>query len=109
MVDRRVYIAGPYTLGDIAVNVATAMHIGSELMDAGYSVYVPHLSHFMHMLNPKKYERWLEHDIVWLSLCNIVLRLEGESKGADKEVLEAKRLGIPVYYSLHALLTWPPS
>lgn len=35
-----------------------------------------------------------------LHKCDAVLRIEGESKGADKDVEIAKELGIPVYYSL---------
>ncbi|GAG05287.1 unnamed protein product, partial [marine sediment metagenome] len=33
----------------------------------------------------------------WLEVCDCVLRLPGESAGADLEVERAKELGIPVY------------
>lgn len=36
-------------------------------------------------------ERLLEH-------CDAVLRLPGESKGADQDVAIAQRRGLPVYY-----------
>lgn len=32
--------------------------------------------------------------------CDAILRLEGESKGADNDVRLAKQRGIPVYYSM---------
>ncbi|MFN8376939.1 MAG: DUF4406 domain-containing protein [Anaerolineae bacterium] len=32
--------------------------------------------------------------------CDAILRLEGESKGADNDVKLAKERGIPVYYSI---------
>jgi hypothetical protein len=35
-----------------------------------------------------------------LEKCDAVLRLEGNSKGADNDVRIAKEMGLPVYYSL---------
>ena len=35
-----------------------------------------------------------------IQLCHAVLRLEGESKGADNDVRLAYERGIPVYYRL---------
>ena len=35
-----------------------------------------------------------------LALCDAVLRLPGDSKGADNDVRIARELGIPVYYRL---------
>tara|TARA_R110000868_G_scaffold124959_4_gene330130 strand:- start:64351 stop:64710 length:360 start_codon:yes stop_codon:yes gene_type:complete len=35
-----------------------------------------------------------------LSKCDAILRIEGESKGADQDVKIAKELGLKVYYSL---------
>ena len=35
-----------------------------------------------------------------LTKCDAVLRISGESKGADKDVEIAKRLGLAVYYAL---------
>ena len=43
------------------------------------------------------YERWLEYDMEWLTACDALVRLPGESKGADREVARAKELGIEVY------------
>lgn len=50
------------------------------------------------------YEAYLESDFAWIAVCAALLRLPGESKGADMEVAEAKRLGIPVFDSIKALL-----
>lgn len=41
-----------------------------------------------------------------LSKCDAVLRLEGESKGADEDVRIAKQLGLQVYYRLEDI---PPA
>lgn len=99
----RVYIAGPYTKGDVAQNVAEACKAADRLMNHGFSPYVPHLTHFQHMLFPRSYNEWIEHDLVWLRQCNVLLRLPGESPGADLEVQTAKELGIPVIYDIRDL------
>lgn len=93
----RVYIAGPYTKGDVALNVRAALQAASDLRDAGYAPYVPHLTHFWHMLFPRSYESWLDQDNQYLPVCEALVRLPGESSGADKEVALARSLGIPVY------------
>ncbi len=99
-----IYVAGPYTLGDVAVNVRNAMMAGIDLMNMGFTPFVPHLSHWMHLLQPKPYEEWMAYDSEWLRKCDAVLRLPGESKGADYECTAAAFLGIPVYFSMSELL-----
>ena len=96
----RVYIAGPYSGGDVAVNVFRAMQAWNALYDAGYAPFLPHLTHFIHIFAPRHYEEWLRYDLQWLPLCDVVVRLDGESKGADREEKEAGRLGIPVVHGL---------
>ena len=44
---------------------------------------------------------WYAKDIRWLLECNAILRLPGESKGADAEVEIARQRGMPVFYSVH--------
>jgi len=99
----RIYIASPYTIGDTDLNVRRQLEVADELMNLGYTPYVPLLSHFQHLVFPRSYKDWLEHDIEWLKVCDCVLRLKGKSKGADKEVRTAKELKIPVYYSIKEL------
>ena len=100
----RVYVAGPYTKGDTALNVRRAIGVGDELMDAGHFPFVPHLSHFQHMLCPRPYEDWMANDLVWLPQCEALVRLRGESPGADREVKMANDLKIPVYGSVAEFL-----
>lgn len=101
---KRVYIAGPYTKGDVAVNVRNAILAASDLADRGFAPYVPHLTHFWHIVSPRPYEEWLRLDLEFLPICDAVLRLPGKSSGADAEVDEALRLSIPVYNSISALI-----
>ncbi len=99
----KVYIAGPYSKGDVAINVRNAFEIANKLADLGYAPFVPHSTHFWHMLFPRPYEFWLELDNQFLPTCNAVLRIPGESSGADKEVELANTLSIPVFISIESL------
>jgi hypothetical protein len=92
----KVYIAGPYTKGDVAVNVRNAIEAANRLADIGYAPFVPHLTHFWHLTFPRPYEFWCELDNAFLPHCDILLRLPGESAGADREVALAHKLRIPV-------------
>jgi hypothetical protein len=99
----KVYIAGPYTKGDVAVNVRAAMQAWAELHSAGYCPYCPHWSHFQHLLTPRPWRTWIEYDLEWIKICAAVVRLPGESKGADEECAAALALGIPVFHSVAEL------
>ena len=93
----RIYVAGPYTKGDVAVNVRVAIEAADQLADAGHYPFVPHLTHFWHLVSPRPYEFWCDLDNQFLPFCHAVLRIPGESAGADKEVALAESLGIPVF------------
>ena len=93
----KVYIAGPYTIGDTQRNVAHAMEMFNQVADAGYFPHCPHLYHFLHVDRPREYEEWLRLDFAWIDVCDMVIRLPGESPGAEREVERANELGIPVY------------
>ena len=109
MTPLRVYIAGPYTHFDVAVNVRAAVLAGVEIMKAGHLPFIPHLYHFAHFLEPQSYDAWLRLDLRWLEACHGVLRLHGYSPGADREVEKAKVLGLPVYYSIPECLKALPT
>lgn len=102
--NKRVYVAGPYTKGNTAINVANAIKAAHTLMDAGLVPFVPHLSHFWELMYPRPREEWLNYDNIWLSLCGSLLRLPGESAGSDDEVILARELGTPVFNSIAACL-----
>jgi len=104
MSQMRVYIAGPYTKGDVAQNVRRAVLAADRLAQAGLVPYIPHLTHLWHLISPHPYEFWLEQTANWVQSCDILLRLPGESDGADQEVELAWKLGIPVYTNTDYLL-----
>lgn len=99
----KVYVAGPYTTGDVAVNVRNAIEAGNELADAGFVPFVPHLVHFWHMVYPRPYEFWTDWDNQFLPHCDALLRLPGESSGSDAEVVLAESNGIPVFFDKESL------
>lgn len=100
----KVYIAGPYTKGDVAVNVRNAIEAGVQLIDAGHAPFIPHLSHFIHLQAPRPWQTWMAYDCLFLTACDALVRLPGESVGADIEVDVARRQGIPVYEGTAAFL-----
>jgi len=103
---KRIYIASPYTKGDPAVNVKRQLDAADEIVGMGGAPFVPLLSHFQHMAHPRPYETWTALDLEWVKLCDAVLRLDGESAGADAEVEYAGSLGIPVFTSLEVVRTF---
>ena len=102
-----VYIAGPYsapTPEETQANVDRAIDAGNRLMDAGLRVRVPHLSHYQHARKPRPYREWMDIDADEVRRCDILLRLEAASPGADEEVQLARERGMPVYFSEVLLL-----
>ncbi|MFT5723283.1 MAG: hypothetical protein ACI9JN_000392 [Bacteroidia bacterium] len=100
----KIFISGPYTKGDVAQNVKMSMEVTNQLIDLGFAPYCPHLTHFLHMNNFQPYEKWLELDIEYMILCDAILRIPGDSAGADKEVELAKKRGILVFYDINQIL-----
>ena len=100
---KKVYLASPYTKGDVAVNVKRQLDCANDLMDLGFLPFAPLYSHFQHMAHPRPYEEWLKMDLEWIKVCDYLLRLDGESKGADIEVRFALDNNIPVFYDIEEL------
>lgn len=92
----RVYISGPYTQGDVAVNVRKAIDAADVLAKAGFVVICPHLTHFWHLVYQHDHEFWMTQDLELVTICDMVIRLPGESAGADRECALAEEYGIPV-------------
>lgn len=118
---KRIYIAGPISKGSLAHNINQATDAFIELAKLGYAPFCPHWSVYARkciaygvgvtcfgsaMPNELTHEQWLALDLEWVSVSDAVLRLPGESVGADMEVAHAKEKGIPVYCSVTDLHTW---
>ena len=101
---KTVYVAGPYTNPDPIINTRNAITAGEELSQAGFIPYIPHLDYSWHLVFPHEPDFWYDYSMEWLRKCDCVLRLEGESYGADNEVIFAQSLRIPVYLSIKELI-----
>lgn len=122
----RVYIAGPIRKGDLLGNVHQADVAMGELMRAGYAPFNPMLSVYAGGISkPLGYEGppfayadplaklpgvtsddWLEMDLAWVEVSDAVLRLPGESAGADGEVAYARKKDVPVFLNIQDLRSW---
>ena len=100
----RVFISGPYTQGDQMENMRAALDAAEKCMKVGLVPFVPHLSGFWHFVYPHSYEEWLDYDLEWLEVCDILWRLPGESKGADQEVGWAYLNEVPVCKSFEQVI-----
>lgn len=101
---KTVYIASPYSIGDQADNVRRSLKAADTLLACGYIPFVPLLSHFWHLYSPKAPDVWYKYDNEWVTRCDCLLRLPGESVGADNEVKLAFDNDIPIYYTIGALV-----
>lgn len=103
---RWIYVSGPLTQGDTIGHVRRAIETGLALRDAGLVPVVPHLSVLSELVSARPYDYWLEYDVALLSRCDALLRLPGESRGAEIEVAHARERGIPVFLSLAGAIAW---
>ena len=110
-----VYISGPITNGGGPVDIqaiGSAVSVGLDLIKEGYSVIMPQLTAFCqkaladagivwdpHGVNcGLSHYQWLSVDYALVDICDVVLRMPGQSKGADMEVTHATMFGKPVHY-----------
>lgn len=91
-----VYVAGPITAEPWAC-VRKAIAASNTLDALGMAAYLPQLSVLHEMVEPRPYEHWVEHGLAMVERCDGLLRIPGESGGADREVDHALGLRIPVW------------
>jgi hypothetical protein len=121
-VKKRVYIAGPISKGDMLHNVEQADRAFAALLKAGFAPFCPHWSVFHNSAyrtgpsldrvvaeadakpNGTTYEDWMGVDLPWVEVSDALLRLPGDSTGADMEVACARDHGIPVFHAVAELV-----
>lgn len=106
---KRVYVAGPISKGNLQENIDKAARAGVSLLTSGFAVYIPHLSALIEpdaLVGTPRYEEWLENDFAWIEKSDAVLRLDGESAGADREVAYARDRGVLTFYSVDDIVSW---
>jgi hypothetical protein len=119
----RVYLAGPITKGDLAHNINQATAAFVELARAGLAPLCPHWSCYSGpaLVRPEtgsvfayasaapndlRHDDWLAVDLTWVEAADVVLRLPGESTGADQECRHANARGIPVLSTVAQVVSW---
>ena len=101
-----IYIAGPYTASDrqgIDRNVNRAIDVGIEIFNKGHFPYVPHLTDLVdkrakELGKDLSWGDFMAWDAPWLRVCDALIFV-GESRGANIELEEARRLGKTIFYS----------
>ncbi len=107
----RVYVAGPmYSSGDLVTNARNACDAAHELHTANipgvrFHCFTPQPYVLAtQLVHPRGHVEAQEWDDQWLRVCKFLLRLPGKSTGSDHEEALALELGIPIFYSVAALL-----
>jgi nucleoside 2-deoxyribosyltransferase len=93
-----VYLAGPYSHPDPLANARKMIKVAEGLLRLHVTPIVPHLTLVWHLVRPRSHQFWLEYDLQFLSRADVVLRVPGNSAGADAEVAHARGLRIPVLH-----------
>jgi len=99
---KRVYIAGPYTHGDWGENQRNVIEAAQKVMNHGHVPFIPHT--MTGLWSVMYSNNWIAFDLHWLKTCDAIVRLPGESEGADIEVAFAKQEGIKVYDSVERFI-----
>lgn len=113
----RVYVAGPISKGDTVENVWNGIRVGRKLLQLGFAPYIPHLDAYLTLNAAANFApdddgpsaQWrmlLEWDLEWVFASEAILRLPGESRGADLECARAEAHGIPVFHDIAPLVTY---
>ena len=95
-----IYLAGPYTLpeGSEEENARRAILVAEELRAAGHYVLCPHAMYpSWERVPPLSWEEVMSQCLAWVTRCDALVRLPGESRGADMEEDLARSAGMTVY------------
>lgn len=101
-----IYIASPYSVGDQAANVRVQIEAMHRILDMGHAPIAPLLAHFADQHRPRPYEDWVRMCLELVPRADVLLRLPGESAGADREVAVADRTNIAVCMGWDDLTAW---
>lgn len=91
-----IYVSGPITLNPFGC-VRESMPVFEWLLDHDYTPFMPQWSVIAEIVKSLPYEKWMEYDLRVIRYCDALVRLLGESPGADRECAFAEEIGIPVF------------
>lgn len=106
---RIVYVAGKFTAptrAGVEANIAAAERVGLEVAHLGCMPLIPHTNTAhpgFELAQP--YQFWIDGTLELLRRCDALITVSGweSSNGAKGEVVEAQRLGKPVFHSIAEL------
>lgn len=102
-----VYVAGPISKGPYWVNVRNGIEAGKKLHDLGMVPFIPMIDFLYVLVYPETtWEQNLEYDEQIILRCDALLRIPGESPGAEREVKFAREHNIPVFFDVESLHEW---
>ena len=103
-----VYVAGPIsTGGDIPGNTHRGIKLAEEIRQLGFATFCPHLSVATEMVcGASTWQSWLDYDEQIILRCDAVFRMDGDSRGADRETAFAEHHAIPVFRDLQSMISW---
>ncbi len=102
---KRIYISGPLTSsGNERENVDAAIVVTRQLIEAGFAPFCPHLSLQVDPTAEYSHATWMQVDLPWVDVSDAMIRLPGESVGADIEEAHAATIGVPVFRSVAELV-----
>ena len=93
---RVVFLAAPYSQNPAACIGAVCRVATVMIESTAFTPVVPTLSMLWDTVTPRPYEWWSRVHLDVMQVCDAVLRLPGDSPGADREIEKARSLGIPV-------------
>lgn len=103
-----IFVAGPMsTSGEPGPNMHAAASAAALLLKNGFQPLIPHVTWILHAIRPDvPLELWWKWDRCWITKCDGVLRLDGNSVGADNECDWALQCGVPVFTGMVPLLEY---
>ena len=116
-----VYISSPYTKGDQEKNLMSAFYKFIDFVNEDVVVPVAPLAmQAIHDRIPQSYEFWMRYDLGLVRKCKAVFAMDAaiygdviytmkDSAGRAREIEEATRYGIPVFWHKSKLYNWAKS
>ena len=96
----RAYVAGPITSsGSLHENLHNGIKVGEQLRRIGIHPFVPHLYDLSMIVTAISvpWAEMLDMDENWITACDLLVALPGESKGKAREISFARARHIPVF------------
>ena len=110
---KKIYVAGSYNGPDVITvlnNMRIGMRASLNVLKAGFAPFCPWFDyHFQLVLYPGEHldiKDYYNYSMAWLRASDAVYvcNYREDSNGTKAEIEEAKRLNIPVYFSLQDLI-----